>query len=165
MRIAHFIAACSLVLAPSLAAAQPSSPPPRPAEAAQVTEAELVVARELVRVADMQGAAMAGVDVMLTQQMEMQPELAPYRSVLESWAKEVFSSDEAAEAFALLYAETFTEGEMRDMIAFYLSPTGRRLAAEQVSVSLRAAAIGQELAEARAPDLIARIEEAMSKPD
>ena len=35
----------------------------------------------------------------------------------------------------------------------------------QVAVSRRAAAIGQELAEARTDDLIARIQEAMGKPD
>lgn len=166
MRIAPLLAACSLVLAPSLAAAQPSAPPPRPAEAAQVTDAELVLARELVRVADMQGSAALGVDVMLDQQMEMQPELAPYRSVLTEWARDVFSSDEAAEAFARLYAETFTESEIQDMITFYQSPTGRRLAAEQGVVSQRAAAIGQELAEAHAGDLMARLQAAMAEePD
>jgi uncharacterized protein len=161
MRIAHFVAACSLVLAPSLAAAQPTAAPPRPAEAAQVSEGEIALALQLVDLADMRGAALAGVGVMLDQQVEMQPELAPFRNILEDWAKDVFTSQEAADGFARLYAETFTEGELRDMVAFFRSPTGRRMASEQASISARAEEIGQQLAESRSEDLLSRLTEAM----
>lgn len=164
MRITHFLVAASLALIPSVAAAQPSAPP-RPADAARVTDAELALAVQLVEAMDMQGAAVNGVRVMLDAQVQVNPELREYRGILEDWANDIFTTDEAAQAFAQLYAETFTEAEMRDMLTFFLSPTGRRMTSEQAQITTRAEEIGRELAEAHSAELMIRLQAAMGEPD
>lgn len=158
MRISHFFAACSLVLAPSLVQAQPAAPP-RPADAAEVPDTELQLGMQLIELLDVRGAAAAGIRLMMDAQVEAQPHLAPYRERMEAWANGIFSTPEAAQAYARLYAETFTEGELRDMIAFYQSPTGRRFTAEQSRLVAGGETIGRELAEAHLDELMELLEE------
>jgi uncharacterized protein len=165
MRIARIFAICSLALVPSLAAAQPSSAPPRPADASAVTEAEIALAMEMVELMDVQGLAMSQVRGLMDQEMEAQPELAPFRGILEDWVGDIFSSPEAAQAFARLYAESFTEAELRGLIEFYNSPLGKRVTAEQSIIGTRAEEIGQALAEAHAEDLRMRLEKAMTEQE
>lgn len=171
MRITHVLLAGALAFVPAVAAAQPANAPPRPANAAQVSDAELELATQLIGLADLQGAAMAGVTVMLDQQIESSPEIAPYRNLLEEWVRDVFNSPDATTAFARVYAETFTERELRDMIAFYQTPTGQRMVAEQGAIAMAGSRIGEELAQAHAGDLMARLGAAMAaerdnpKPD
>jgi hypothetical protein len=164
MRITRVLVVFALVLTPSVAAAQPSAPP-RPADAERVTDAELTLAQQLVELMDVQGAAVQGVRVMLNAQVAANPQLREYRGILEDWASDIFSGEEAGQAFARLYAETFTESELRDLIAFYESPTGRRVTSEQIHVTTRAEEIGRELAEAHSADLMIRLQAAMEEPD
>jgi hypothetical protein len=163
MRMTRFLFAAALALIPSVAAAQPSSAPPRPAEADRVSEAELALGRQLVELMDLQGAAVNGVRVMLDAQISTNPELREYRSILEDWANDIFTTDEAAQAFAGLYAETFTEEELRDLVAFYQSRTGRRVTSEQTRVTRRAEQIGRDLAEAHSDELLIRLQGAMEQ--
>lgn len=153
-----------LGVVPSLAAAQPAARPERPADAPLVTDTELALGRRLVDLLDLPGVAAAGVRLAMDQQMQMQPELAPYRDVLEEWAVNLFRGTDAADAFARLYAESFTEGELRHLVTFFESASGRRLAAEQASIAARAGELGQALAEAGSDDLRARLEKAMANP-
>lgn len=163
MRSIRFVLAAALVLVPARAAAQPSTPPPpsRPAEAAAVSDAELQLATRLLDLMDMKGNAAAGVRLMLDAQMLSNPQLMPYRRVLEEWGAELFDTPEATEAYSRMYAERFTEGEMRDMVAFYESPTGRRLAGEQQGLIRAGEQIGRQLAAAGQDDLMARLQKAM----
>lgn len=157
MRIIHFAVACSLVLAPSLAMAQPSTT--RPADATQAPDTELQLAAQLIELMDVRGAAAAGIRLMMNAQVEADPQMAPYRERLEAWANGIFSTPEAAGAYARLYAETFTEAELRDMVAFFSSTPGRRLTAEQASLVAGGEVIGRELAEAHLGELMTLLEE------
>ncbi|HST57252.1 MAG TPA: DUF2059 domain-containing protein, partial [Longimicrobium sp.] len=103
----------------------------------------------------------AGVRLMLDVQMMSNPELGRYRRVVEEWARELFESREATDAYARMYAERFTEGELRDLVAFYESPTGRRLSAEQPGMIQASEQIGRVLAANGQPDLMARLQKAM----
>lgn len=163
MRLRRFLLALALVAIPAGAAAQPSTPPPpsRPAEAATVSEAELQLSTRLLDLIDMRGAAAAGLRMMLDVQMMSNPELGRYRRIVEDWARELFESREATDAYARMYAERFTEQELRDLVAFYESPTGRRLSAEQPEMIRASEQIGRLLAANGQPDLMERLQKAM----
>ena len=164
MRLLRFLLALGLVALPARAAAQPATPPPsRPAEAAAVTEVEMQLSTRLLDLMDMRGTAAVGVRVMLDAQLQSNPELAPYRSILEEWARELFESREATDAYARMYAERFTEQELRDLVAWAESPTGRRAASEQLGLMRAGEEIGRRLATAGQEDLVARLQAAMEK--
>jgi uncharacterized protein len=165
MRVTRLLAAFALVLAPSVAAAQPAVPvpPSRPADAAAAPEVELQLGLELVDALKLREAAIAAVRTAMDQQLESEPELAPYRDVLEGWATDLFRTPEAALEFARVYAETFTEAELRGLLAFYRSPLGRRLVAEQPEIMLRGEEIGERIAEANMDDLMERLDKAMEE--
>jgi hypothetical protein len=165
MRFRRFLLALALVAIPARAAAQNDTTPPpsRPAEAAAVTEAELQLSTRLLDLMDMRGSAAAGVRMMLDTQLLANPELAPYRPILEEWARELFASQAATDAYARMYAERFTEGELRELVAFSESPTGRRAASEQQGLIRAGEEIGRQLATAAQDDLVARLQKAMEE--
>jgi uncharacterized protein len=164
MRIRRFIPVLAVALAPSLAHAQPELPP-RPAGAEQVTDAEITLGLQLVQLMNMQAAAEAGVQVALDQQMQTAG-MEEVREVLKDWVTEIFSAPESHQAFARIYAESFTEAELRGLVAFYQTPVGQRMAAEQGTLAIRGAEVGRELAEARQADLMQRLQAVLEKkPD
>ena len=57
-----------------------------------------------------------------------------------------------------MYASRFTEAEVKDLIAFYTSPIGRRLATEGPSLTAECAMLGQRSCAERMPELIAALE-------
>lgn len=167
MRIPRLFAVFALVLAPSLAAAQPSAatPPSRPAGAEAVPDVELQLGLELVDAINLRETAILAVRVAMDQQLEAQPELTPFRDVLEGWAADLFRTPEAAQEFARMYAAAFTEAELRGLLAFYRSPLGQRMVAEQPGLMVGGEEIGQRMAEANMDDLMERLEKAMADPD
>lgn len=167
MRIIRLVAVFALVLAPSLALAQPTIPvpPSRPAGAEAVTGVEMQLGLELVDAMNLREMAVVAVQAAMNQQLQAQPELAPFRDVLEGWATDLFRRPEAEQEFARLYAATFTEEELRGLLVFYRSPLGQRMIAEQPGLMMGGEEIGGRIAEANMDDLMERVEKAMADPD
>jgi hypothetical protein len=61
--------------------------------------------------------------------------------------------DELANAIALIYASNFTESEIRDLTAFYRSPTGQKLLQKLPSVTQQTMIAGQKFGQSTAADL------------
>jgi uncharacterized protein len=163
MRFARFVvAALAVALTPSLAGAQSAASPP-PADAAAVTDAEIQLATRLMELMDIQGISATAVRTMLNAQMEINPEMEPFREVLEQWALDLFHQPEVLEQYARLYAGRFTESELRDLVVFYESPTGRRMAAEQPALIEGGEEIGRWLAEEGQGELMRMLQDAMEK--
>ncbi|MBD0318704.1 MAG: DUF2059 domain-containing protein [Gemmatimonadetes bacterium] len=121
------------------------------------TPSHLAAARELTDAVNVRGATAAGIEIMMETQIEANPAMAPYRAVMLDWARDIFSSDEAQDAFSRLYAELFPEEDLRALTAFFRTPVGRRLADSQGSLARRGAEVGRKLAEANQADLMARL--------
>jgi hypothetical protein len=149
--------ACGLMV-PAVGAAQPTTPAQ---PAAAVSAASLSLARELTTLMDLGGNASASVDVMLDAMQAQNSELASLRHVLQRWMRNIFTSDEAAVAFAQLYAQTFTEAELRDIVTFLRTPSGRRFAAAQGELTRRGGELGQRLAEENQGELMQMLEAEM----
>ena len=155
--LSAFCLACALLL-PARAAAQDT------ARTAPPTAGQMAAARELLEVIHMQEVAAAGVKVALDQQIRADPQLEGYRAVMNEWAGEIFSSEEAKTAFATLYADAFTEADLRALIAFFRSPVGQRFASSQASLAVKGGEVGRTLAAARQADLMARIQRVSPQP-
>ncbi len=61
--------------------------------------------------------------------------------------------DELANTIAVIYASNFTAAELRDLIAFYKTPTGQKLLAHTTDIAQQSMAAGQELGRAVVRDV------------
>ena len=156
MRMMRTLLLACGVMVPALAGAQTTTSPP-PAVSAE----SMTLARELTALVDMAGNASIAVDVMLDAMQSQNPQLSEFRGVLQRWTRKIFTSDEAAEAFARVYAESFTEAELRDVVAFMRTPSGRRFAAAQGELARRGAEVGKRLAEDNQDELMRMLEAEM----
>lgn len=141
-----------------------STPAAAQEAARSFTPTRLAAARELLEVVNVQQISSAAVEVMLEQQIETNPEMAPYRATMLQWARDVFASEEARDAFSRLYAAEFTEEDLRALTAFYRTPLGKRLADSQGTLARRGGEVGRRLAESHQADLIARLAKVKVEP-
>ena len=128
------------------------------------TASHLAAARELIETVRLVEVAAAGVNVTIDEQIRNNPELEPFRTTMKQWAIELFTTEEAKNAFAQVYASTFTESELRQLVAFYRTPLGQKVAASQTTLTVRGAEIGRNLAERHQADLMTRLQNQMTKP-
>jgi len=114
---------------------------------------------------------MAGVNAMFELQLQQNPMLLPYRDVFQEWAKSFLTWDAMAPQVVDLYVANFTETELREMTAFYQSPTGQKALTKMEHLFRESAAIGQKLAQQHEAELQAMLHQRAtelqqtSKPD
>jgi len=149
--------ACALLL-PARAAAQDTARTTPP------TAGQMAAARELLEVLRLQEVSVVGVRVALDQQIRSSPELEPFRAAMHAWATELFAGEEAKTAFATLYASTFSEADLRQLVAFFRTPLGQRFASSQAALTEKGAEIGRSLATAHQADLMARLQRVAPQP-
>lgn len=151
---------CGLMI-PALAGTQTPTTPAQPATPVSAEAMSLAV--ELTTLLDLEGNASAGVDMMLDAMQAQNPQLSEFRGVLQRWMRKIFSSEEAAMAFARVYAEAFTEAELRDVVTFMRTPSGRRFAAAQGELMRRGGEVGQRLAEENQDELMQMLQAEQQK--
>lgn len=132
-------------------------------QARTFTPSHMAVARELLQAVQIQKVSMAGVESMISEQIRTNPQMGRYREAMLAWAREIFASEEAIDAFAALYADAFSEEDLRALLAFYRTPLGQRVATMQPIMATRGADLGRRLAEGKQADLIARLQQVDSK--
>ena len=97
------------------------------------------------------------VDTMLRLQIEQNPDLASFEDILRTFLAKYVSWDAVREELIQLYADAFTEDELRDVTAFYQTETGRKFVALAPSLTTQAMEIGQRATADHQGELEARI--------
>lgn len=88
-------------------------------------------------------AMLAMQEVLLRQQIELNPIIKPYEGVLREFFAKYTSFEALREDFAKLYMDRFTELQLRQIVAFYQTPTGKLAVHELPKVVEVAAALGK----------------------
>ncbi|HEX2222721.1 MAG TPA: DUF2059 domain-containing protein [Thermoanaerobaculia bacterium] len=115
-------------------------------------------ALELIAITEMESSLAAQAEAMVNLQVEQNPLIEPYRDVLLKWIKKTLTWEAMAPQMTQLFMDTFTEAELRDLIAFYRTPTGKKALTQLPVLFEQGAKIGQELAEKNEAELEAMIE-------
>jgi hypothetical protein len=102
-------------------------------------------ARELLRTIGGGKVMMTAANTMLDAQVQSNPKMAPYRDVVQKWLEKYFVWETIEPRIADDYAEAFTEPELREMIAFYKTPTGKKTLATMPALMQKGALIGMEI--------------------
>ncbi len=93
----------------------------------------------------------------LEQKMRFDPNLVDYKNVLEIFFVEILSTDEIKNKFAKIYAEIYTEKELKQLIVFYKSELGQKSIKESPVILQNAMIIGEEAVLANSAELERRI--------
>jgi len=86
------------------------------------------------------------------------PVLMPFRDVIVEWASKYLTWNAMLPEVAKLYKETFTESEVRELIAFYQTPVGQKVLAKLPEVTQKAFSIGSTIGQAHSDELRQMIE-------
>jgi hypothetical protein len=101
---------------------------------------------ELLEVMGLEKNALAGAQTMLNVMLSQNAEMEPYRDIFMKWAESTMDWDKMAPRMADLYMQTFTEAEVRELIAFYKTPLGRKTLDQMPVLMEEGAKIGADLA-------------------
>ena len=123
----------------------------RPAAAQEPLRQELALQLlEAMRVPEQIQASMA---VVAATQARMNPDLPGLEALLREFLARYVTWDALKTEYAGLYAGAFTEEELREMTAFYRTPTGQKLARATPQLSRLGAELGERVMRAHAAEL------------
>lgn len=142
--------AAALLVAVLAAASNPASGA-APA-AAKISSHEQAV-HELFRVMGLQQTAVMGAATMIDAQVQANPAIEPYRDVMIDWATKYLAWESMVPGMTAIYTDTFSEPEIREMIAFYRTPTGKKVLETLPDVMQRSAEVGISLAQQHQEEL------------
>jgi uncharacterized protein len=118
--------------------AEPSASP-----AAVPSESHLKTAAELLDLVHVDRSTSQALDVVLELQLRQQPNLGPYEHTLRAFVQKYMSWESLKGDYARIYADAFSEAELRQMIAFYRTPTGQKAIKMIPELMAKGAALGQ----------------------
>lgn len=140
--------ACSLP-----AVAQSSSPSP----------ARMRAAAELVDAMDMEQNLKQTTDALIEQQKGQMPMMAEYEDIMRDFMNKALNWSELRDDYIRMYAEVYTEDELRQLRAFYQTPLGKRLLATLPEVAAKSSEISNRRMQQHLPEMQQRIMERMMK--
>jgi hypothetical protein len=149
-----------LALAALLALAAP------PAAAQETLRHELAL--QLLEAMRMPDQIAASIATVVATQTRQNPDLPGLGEVLREFLSRYVTWDAMKDEYAELYAGAFTEEELREMTAFYRTPTGQKLARSTPQLTRLGAELGERTMRAHSAELdqliARRVEEAPAPP-
>jgi len=108
---------------------------------------------ELFQLMGLKRALLSGMAAGFNALVKRDPTMATYRGVWEEWAARVMTWESIGPPLIQRYIETFSEPELREMIAFYSTPTGRRALTQLPGLLAEGEAIGIQLGKSHQAEL------------
>ena len=110
-------------------------------------------ALELCEVMQMESTLASSINTMMDIQMQQNPMLQQHRPALDAFFRKHMSWEALKDDFLSLYMESFTETELREMIAFYQTPTGKKAIKMMPELVQKGAQIGMRRVQQNKADL------------
>jgi hypothetical protein len=118
---------------------------------------------ELMTLMKMKSMMKNAVAQMLEVQMQANPAIAPYREVMVRFFDKYIGWDAIKDDYIKLYMKEFTEAEVKDMVRFYKSKTGKKAATKVPELMASGAAIGQQRVQKHMGELMKMLQDAQAK--
>ena len=100
-------------------------------------------AEELLLTMNMEQAIAESLEQMLALQLRNNPNLQPAEATLKQFFSKYMSWEALREDYIQIYMEEFTEKELKDMMSFFKTDTGKKMAAKQTTLMMKGAQLGQ----------------------
>lgn len=138
-------------VAPQVSRAQASS------DTLAATPSAERAAGELMKVMHLDTQWPGLIDAQMDQVIAKQPLMAPYRGTMTAFFVKYAGWQAIEPAMRHLYAQEFTEQELRDLTVFYRTPTGQKALSKLTTLQARGAALGEQVVAAHKDELTAAI--------
>jgi hypothetical protein len=165
LRMRKLIAAASLLVCTAGAAraqqTTPAAPSAAPATADTIVHttdpARIAAAHELVDALNVQKVLDRSMENMLRMQTEQNPAMMQFADIMRAFFARYVTWNALRDSYAQIYADLFSASDLRELVAFYRSPIGRRLADATPELTERGSNLGREAVQAHLPELQAQI--------
>jgi hypothetical protein len=114
-------------------------------------------AESLLTMMDMDKVMSQSVDQMLQMQVKQNPAIAPFEQQMKAFLNKYMSWASMKEDMVKLYQAEFTEPELKELIAFYQTPVGKKTIQKMPQLLSKGAEIGQTRIQEHLPELQAAI--------
>lgn len=131
------------------------------AMAKENTEADYTAAYELFESMSMKETLEGSINMALEAQMQQQPFLAQYKDVMLKFFAKYMSYEAIKKPMADGYLEVFTADELKQLTAFYNSPLGKKVSANQLKLAELGMTIGMRQVSQHLDEVETMISEAM----
>ncbi len=153
-------AASIAVLAGAALAAPSSSVAQVPTPAAPAaTASHRAAAAELLEVTETERQIRHGIAMAFDAQVRANPLLGPFRDVMQRYADKYLDWATLQPELVAIHVSTFSEPELREMIAFYRTPTGQKAVRLLPEVTARIQQVAEQRVGAHAEELQAMIQQ------
>jgi len=103
-------------------------------------------ARELLQIVGGEDLAMGGAKAAMALILQ-DPDMAPYKDEVRGWFQKVLSEAAIESEMVKIYMDTFSEKELREIAAFFKTPSGRKAIAAMPDLMEQAVGIGMKRAQ------------------
>lgn len=121
-------------------------------------------AEELVHTMHLGEQMRAMVPALIDNFAATKPQDPKFRQVMQQFFDTWFTAAELEPRIIEIYADTFTEDELRQYIRFYKTPAGQKLLEKSPELSARGMEVGRQIVTAHKADLIKLIEASGIQP-
>lgn len=125
------------------------------------TDSHMQAVNKLMEAMDMENQISESADRMLNLQAQAMPQMAAYKDVMSDFFHKYINWENLSDDIKKVYKESFTEQEIRDLIAFYQTETGQKLAKISPELTEKTAKISQQMVMEHQAELRRKIMKAM----
>jgi uncharacterized protein len=100
-------------------------------------------AEDLLLTMNMKQVIEESLEQMLALQLKNNPNLQPAEATLKQFFSKYMSWQALREDYIKIYMEEFTEKELKDMLSFFKTDTGKKMASKQTILMMKGAQLGQ----------------------
>ena len=97
-------------------------------------------------------------------QIQNNPAMAPYRGAMQQFADKYVTWDQIGPPLTAVYAELFSESELKDMIAFYKTKTGQKVALQAAALAAKSQTVALSVVQAHKGELMDMLRQSQSQP-
>ncbi len=133
----------------------------RPALAQDTSATHKEAVKQLMTVTHLREVTEKSTDAIMKSQLEQMPQLKPYEGIMQTFMKEQMDWNALEPEFTRIYAEVFTEKELREISAFYQTPIGQLMLSKMPVLLTKTNEFTQRRLQAGLPVLQQRLQAAM----
>ena len=133
-------------------------------EAVRASDASHRAAAEaLLNLMDMDNLLNQSIDQMLEMQVKQNPAIGQYQTQMKAFLSKYMSWASMKEDMIKIYMDEFSEQELKELLAFYQTPLGKKTVQKMPKLMAKGAEMGQQRVQQHLPELQQAIQEQATK--